>query len=439
MAVTITADQVLQMAPDAASAKSGRELAIGRKWVTLGCDERAAWGECQGSGANPYQTRVDLGEIAFKCSCPSRKFPCKHGLGLLLLLVENGALFTQKQAPVWVSEWLDGRTQRTEKKAAKKAEEAAKPVDTAAQAKRAESRKQKVSGGIAELDRWMQDLMRRGLATVQDKPYSFWDAMGARLVDAQASGLARMVRDCGAIPASGEGWQDRLLERLGKIYLVVEAFSRLDSLPPELQEEVRAIIGYTVSQDDVLAQASIVDTWEVVGQRVEQEDKLRVQRTWLHGRETNNWALVLAFAPGTMPLDTSLMGGTMFRGEIVYFPAAMPLRALVKKREENTTSLTAFGTGTLSAAFDAYSQALAKNPWLERYPMSLQKMLPVMHNNAWTLVDEDNAGLPVNLKSLTGWQLMALSLGRPIDIFGEWDGSTLAPLAVSANDSYVRL
>jgi len=34
-----------------------------------------------------------LSEPAFKCSCPSRKFPCKHGLGLLLLYASDQAAF----------------------------------------------------------------------------------------------------------------------------------------------------------------------------------------------------------------------------------------------------------------------------------------------------------------------------------------------------------
>jgi hypothetical protein len=440
MAVNLTADQVLEMAPDASSAKSGKELANVRKWVVLGCDERSAWGECQGSGANPYQTRIDLTEVVFKCSCPSRKFPCKHGLGLLLLLVENEAHFTQKQAPVWVSQWLDDRQQRTEKKVAKKAEEAAKPVDAAAQAKRVEQRKQKIANGVSELDRWMQDLMRQGLASVQDKPYKFWEEMGARLVDAQAPGLARMVRECGGIPSTGEGWQDRLLERLGKIYLVLEAFSRLDSLPSDLQEEVKTVLGFTTNQDEVLAQQpAVLDIWEVVGQRVEQDDKLRVQRTWLHGRETGRWALVLAFAHGTAPLDTSLVSGTQFRGEIVYFPGAAPLRALVKTRDESVQALKEFGAVTLSSAFDSYSQALATNPWLERYPMSLANVVPVLHGDTWTLVDDNDIAVNIGMKSLGGWQLMALSVGEPLTVFGEWDGNALAPLAVSANKQYVRL
>src|SRR6185436_6036947 len=80
-AMNWTEEQVLSLAPDESAKKSGRELASPSKWVSRSANEKALWGECKGSGANPYKTQIDLSNIAFKCSCPSRKFPCKHGLG----------------------------------------------------------------------------------------------------------------------------------------------------------------------------------------------------------------------------------------------------------------------------------------------------------------------------------------------------------------------
>jgi hypothetical protein len=96
-----TTAQILALAPDAASAKAGQGLATARKWLTLGADGQAAWGLCQGSGKDPYQAQIDLTEPAFRCSCPSRKFPCKHGLGLFLLLASSAAAFKEKEPPDW--------------------------------------------------------------------------------------------------------------------------------------------------------------------------------------------------------------------------------------------------------------------------------------------------------------------------------------------------
>lgn len=85
MSAIWTQEQILALAPDANSAKNGKALATSSKWSFLGCNDKAVWGECQGSGKKPYQTQIDLTQLAFKCSCPSRKFPCKHGIGMFLL------------------------------------------------------------------------------------------------------------------------------------------------------------------------------------------------------------------------------------------------------------------------------------------------------------------------------------------------------------------
>ena len=55
-----TADQVLALAPDPSSAKSGKDLGVARKWKTLGVTDACAWGTLQGSGKDPYQTCIDL-------------------------------------------------------------------------------------------------------------------------------------------------------------------------------------------------------------------------------------------------------------------------------------------------------------------------------------------------------------------------------------------
>ena len=107
----LTEEQILALAPDEASKKPGKDLANPSKWVSKSFNDQALWGACQGSGSKPYLTQIDLNNIAFKCSCPSRKFPCKHGLGLMLLHARQPEIFTQEAAPAWVTDWLGKRTE----------------------------------------------------------------------------------------------------------------------------------------------------------------------------------------------------------------------------------------------------------------------------------------------------------------------------------------
>ncbi len=443
-----TAEQVLALAPDPASAKAGRDLATVRKWVTLARDERAAWGECQGSGSKPYQTRIDLAEPAFGCSCPSRKFPCKHALGLFLLLVQRPGDFGSGPPPPWVADWLDTRAKKAETKAQKaEAQVQAEAVDPEAarkaaerQAKVAAGRQARVEAGLNDLDRWLGDLTRRGLAAVRGEPYSFWEGTAARMVDAQAPGAARLVRELAGIPASGEGWQGRLLERLGRLHLLLEAHRRLESLPESTRDDVRALVGWTQSQEEVLAGAGVRDRWIVLGQRVEEEDRLRSQRRWLWGEQTGRAALVLHFAHGSQPLDTSLVPGTVVDAELAFFAGSFPLRALVKARHA-TAAACADGPGaaTIAEALAAYSGALARNPWIERVPIALRAVHAVRHGGSWAVSDGDGTRLPLSETYQRGWNLVALGGGRPIALAGEFDGDTLAPQGAWSEGRYLPL
>src|SRR5215469_11723669 len=114
---TFSRQQVLGMAPDAASVRAGEGLAVGARWRGLGRDEQAVWGECRGSGAGFYDCGAALDDGATRCSCPSSKIPCKHALGLLLLLADGAAPAASR--PDWVTGWLDARSARQARRAAR--------------------------------------------------------------------------------------------------------------------------------------------------------------------------------------------------------------------------------------------------------------------------------------------------------------------------------
>jgi hypothetical protein len=433
MSESWTPERILALAPDSSSASAGRGLASKKNWVTLGQNDTAIWGECQGSGKNPYQTRIDPLEPAFKCSCPSRKFPCKHGLGLFLLLQSDAAAFTGDTPPAWVTEWLEGRTKRSEAKETKKAEVAADPK---AAEKRIASRAKKVNAGLEELSVWLRDLVRTGLSSVQNKPYSFWDGMGARLIDAQAPGVARMVRELAGVASSGEGWADRLLENLAKIHLLCEAYSRIETLPETVQADVRTAIGFTQSQDELLEKPGIEDSWHVIGIVEQRQDRLRARRAWLYGEKTNQYAIILDFAHGNLPFERILEPSSILVGELVFFPSNHPTRAVIKKAERDLERVTdkLDGLPNFETMLEKYATAIAAQPWLERIPVTISDLIPQKVDNTWVLRDSSDQIIPLHSNYNHIPTLLAISGGYPITVFGEFDGQTLLPLMLLSSE-----
>jgi SWIM zinc finger len=421
-----TVQRVEQLAADAAAMKAAHGLAKPAKWRNLGRSESVVWGECQGSGAHPYQVRVDLDDVAYKCSCPSRKLPCKHTLGLLLLLAD-GMPFGATVPPEFVSEWSANRAKRAEKRAAPE-----KPPDPAAQAKRIEKREARIDAGLEQLQVWLDDLMLHGLAAAHAQPPSFWEQMAARLVDAQAPGLARRVRDLGERAVAARDWQPALLAGLARLQLLVDAYRRLEVLPAELVAEIRGAIGWTQSQDALLEQAGVRDRWHVVGRRQSESEAVRTQLTWLIGADSARVALVLEFAVGREPLPTSFALGQVFDAELVFYEGVPPLRAIVKTKFAALPAATGLPFARDAATVQSqFAEQLALNPWLEHWPTVLGPVVPHIEGARCVLVDDGGRGLPLRPQSRYAWPLLALASGEPLTLFGVWDGRDFDPISIA--------
>jgi SWIM zinc finger len=413
--------RVLALAPDASSRHAAQPLASGWSWPLTGAaDGSALWGECQGSAASPYRTVIDLSGPAYRCSCPSRKFPCKHALALLLLW-SDGAVAPCADPPEWARSWLAVRSAE-----ASQTTDPRPPADPAAARRRAEQREARVASGLTELDRWLCDQVRQGLAASQRAGYRHWDDIAARMVDAQAPGLAERLRGLAAVPFSGSGWDARLLEEYALLRLLAVAGRDQAGLPPPLRDTVRSRVGFTVRQADVLASATPVrDRWHVLARRDLDQDRIRTRRTWLRGRHTGRTALVLSFAAGGQTLDDSLTVGAGIDADLAFYPAAVPLRALVATRRDAVPAGPPPGV-TGAALLAGYAAALGEDPWLDTWPAVLEATparapVPCLH---------DAAGDAVPLHPGAGdcWPLFALSGGRPLTVAGEWTPRGLWPL-----------
>jgi hypothetical protein len=423
--LTLTAEQIRTLAPDGSAARSGEALGSPRRWTGAGRSDVAAWGLCQGSGSTPYQVAVDLANLAYKCSCPSRKIPCKHGLGLLFLVADGGAPIANP--PDWAQAWLDSRTSRAAA-AATRAERTAE-VDPEARAKRLASRERKVAAGIDELDRWLRDLMRRGLDSTRAEGYRFWDAMGARLVDAQAGGLGRSVRGLGSAANAGDAWPHLLLEGAGRLHLLAAAYRRSAQLPDDLRADVRALVGWNVKEDELDPVTAVEDRWLVIGQRIDDRGDIVTARTFLLGESSSRMALHLAFGVGAAPPTLLAVPGQAFRATATFYPSATPLRVAVRVPIEPDGEVAALpGATTLASVVEEHAERLARNPFAGAWPVVIGDVVPVLRGDRLLARDLAGTALPIATTDAAP-RLLAISGGRPILLVAEWDGAWLRPLA----------
>jgi hypothetical protein len=166
-------------APNAAAINNARGVVLKKKLVGLfrSQDGTLLFGECKGSGAENYRPSADFTDPSkpvYRCTCPSRQFPCKHSLALLYAYAQ-GAKFVEKEVPADIGEKRAKLQQRTEKKK----EESDKPKKSNLSALKKKIQTQ--LDGLGLLESLVHDLMRAGLGTL--------NAKSARQIEEQAKQL----------------------------------------------------------------------------------------------------------------------------------------------------------------------------------------------------------------------------------------------------------
>jgi hypothetical protein len=311
-------------------------------------------------------------------------------------------------------------------------------ADPAAAAKRAATRVERVSAGLEELDRWLSDQVRRGLAGFDRTGYSHVDHMAARMVDAQAPGVASMLRSISA-ELTGVGWPERVLSQLASLHLLIQAHRQLERLPPDLADTVRSRIGYPVSKSQVLAGPGVSDRWLALGMVDTVEFRLESRRVWLYGSETSRWAMWLNFAPPGSYLDATVLPGQALESRIHFYPGSGQYRALIGEQEDPGDDQLRpeddVATESLAEVQQRFAELLAADPWASRMPAVVEAAPVRGHSRRGSWLLRDGTGSACHLVERHGepWPLLARSGGEPLPIFGEWNGQEFRPLSVLAD------
>ena len=450
-------EQVFALAPKPSSLTAAQPLAVPGRWVGAGANAQAVWGRCTGTSAEPYECVVDHVSVAMRCTCPSRVLPCKHALALLLLWARGQV--PQAEPPSFAAAWVGKRAAAADAAAAAPAPSAPSVASAAAGApgegdqtaamtpaaspppsdntSSRDDRVARMAAGLAELDRWLDDRVRTGLADPALARYATWDSLAARLIDAQVGGLANRVRRLAGVVGARPDWHELVLAELGALHLLATAGRQMGGLPPALADSVAAAIGWQVRQADVLAGVPLTDHWQVMGRSDVREDRIEVRRIWLRGTATQSWAMLLSFAAYGQQLDTSWKVGSTVHADLFRYPGALGLRVLAGPRHGDPLPAGSVAGSTIAQACDEVGRAVAAEPWVERLPLCVVAA-PARGAGQWVLTDHTGS-LPLVPGAVGIGALLACSEGAAVPVTAEWTPSGLVPLTVHLADRAIDL
>lgn len=420
---TWSADEVRQFAGKAYAA--GQKLAGAAGWSSTGATETLLWGDFQGSGRAPYRVQVNLVGPTYKCSCPSRQFPCKHVVGLVLRWCGGGVDATSEAPPGAV--------------AAPAPPKAPREVSEKAVA----ARERSVTEGLEQLGRWIDDQIRNGITGISTDPYGGWsEPIAKRMVDSKAPGLARWLRTLPGYLTHDE-WPRKIIENLGLMRLLIDAYRTIGTLPDETAAAVRRHIGFTVSRAEVLATTPVNDTWQVLGYAETLEDRYTTRRMWLSGTATGLLVNVQSTAPSGASFDNRLTPGREFTGGVHLYPGgSSSFRVAIPDGDMPTTPierLAVTGAG-IDAALAGRARALAVDPWLLRFPAivtarAVEQSRPKRRH----LADADGNALPAICDDDRWARLQAGTGGRLQPLLVEITTEGIDPLSLLSEEPPSRL
>lgn len=468
--MSLSRERIEGLAPDQASLAAALKLVKPSAWPVLAAtaDASVLWGECQGSGATPYRVVVSPDDVGYKCTCPSRKFPCKHVLAVLWLRVDKPERFETGQPPPWVEEWSARRrpgatrpsgTPKPEQDGEPKSKpslsealaaktEPEKEADpkaaarTVAQRGRARAeREAAVRDGLDELDRWIADQLAQGIATFAQRSQQAVRTLSKRLVDAKAGGLASRLD---LLPAklfrvSEDQRADVAIERLAAMTLIASAYRHQEHLPGPLREDVRRAVGWSVKREELIADASaprLTAQWIVAANLSEaQPDKLRRLETWLINSTPAEGHPRVALLVDFVPVSGGAFGfpfapGESIEGDIVFYPSAAPLRGMLATRKVAETSVPwPKAHSGLATALDEFAARLGALPWLDSWPLLADDVfVRTAAKDLVVLADAHGRAIPVHRAQAEA--LMSMIGLESISALFTWDGRIARILAL---------
>jgi hypothetical protein len=412
--------------------RAGRGLASTNHWQILAYNNEFIWGEFPNARQNSIQTFVSRLDMTVACSCNSRKFPCRHGIGLLLLAAKRPSHFSRLLPEGWLAQRIERHRLEQQRK---QQQLFSQKVPTARQHDKQEQFTL-LQTGMTKLELWLQDLVRHGLAVLPDRTKQFWIDMAHQMVDAEAPEIAHQLRQMSTIPLKQPDWADQYLQKIGELFLLIQGFKQFTSQPIEMQTDLKAAVGWFPPPFTQIGER-IEDDWLVLGHLTRNVSSRSWLYTWLWGIDSNRPAAVLQILQQQRASAVAMATGNPIRGVLHFDKSHWPLFAHMPMLENSKRPFAnPQGFTTISDAMSSYNNAIAHRPWIGAFPLLLHKIRPVSTPNGFFLIDNQGFLLSVATPFLYRWHLEAISGGDSLSLFGVWDGRFFAPLSINTDQGW---
>ncbi len=435
-------EQIWGLAPDTNMIRISSGMATPEKWQLLAHGSfntnQFVWGVTLTFKKKPLYTLISLNDETAVCSCKSHKFPCRHSLGLLLLFHENPAVFTDAKPNKWITE-QQKRHQYSQKRRQQQSAtnmSATKPL----LANNHDHHLQRVMGGVAELELWLRDMVRHGLATLPDRPNRYWVEIADRMVDAEAPLIAKKLRQMSRIPLKNADWPQQYLQQIGQLFLLTQGFKQWKTLPIETQSDLKMAVGW-LPNPLTHAGEMVEDKWLIMGRTRQPINKQQWQHTWLWGINCNRLAMITQTILPNKPNGRFHPTGSTLNGTLHFSPSHTPLLADgVNLVIDNLSTHHTVGFSSIERAMQTFTQAQTANPWLSEFPIAL-KSVQLLRQEQERLLLIDQAGhiLPLTKPFNYSWHLDAFSNQQPFSLFGIWQNGLLKPITFLAPRGWLDL
>lgn len=193
---TITKDYIEKFAPDLSTIKNAQSLIKKGSFQNHGknTEDTLYFAECKGSGKTAYKVSADFlkeNQPLFRCSCPSRKLPCKHSIALLFEILE------QKDFPVAeIPEDLARKREKQVKKIEKAEAEQDQPKKPKKINKSARVKKmQKQLQGLELVETFLNELLSTGIENIDKKSSAEFQALYKELGNYYLSAPQSYIND----------------------------------------------------------------------------------------------------------------------------------------------------------------------------------------------------------------------------------------------------